>query len=458
MTIAFGQLTSNDSDVDGDLLTVSAVRDRANGHASIVDGQVQFQAAHGFTGGSSFDYLSDDGHGGQTWATAYVNVVAPPNQYPTADLTGSFGSGNYPWMQSFEVQFLVTDDSAWRAASTQIQLVSASFHARTGYDDSGNPFDEWIDASQSYTLSRTDDRGAFEFNGYFDLLKTDWLLTDDEGLTNHWYFEVTGYFLYANQWWIYYSSSTEHSGYYYPPVILDLNGDGVHFTALENSKVTMDVNFDGIQDKMAWAGNDDGVLVWDKDHNHQITDASEFGFQTLKAGAQTDLEGLQALDSNGNWQLDAGDAKFSEFAVWQDANGNGKTDANEFKSLSDLQIASINLKSDGQMRDAGTLLANSVSGESDAVVMGNSGFTRTDGSTGQSVDAMLAYELGNKPAHTDAQMAELVRQALLFNQMCNTALISDASALGFFPIEQDLTVHDWLASISDDAHQSLHAT
>ena len=361
-------------------------------------------------------------------------------------------------MQSFEVQFLVTDDSAWRAASTQIQLVSASFHARTGYDDSGNPFDEWIDASQSYTLSRTDDRGAFEFNGYFDLLKTDWLLTDDEGLTNHWYFEVTGYFLYANQWWIYYSSSTEHSGYYYPPVILDLNGDGVHFTALENSKVTMDVNFDGIQDKMAWAGNDDGVLVWDKDHNHQITDASEFGFQTLKAGAQTDLEGLQALDSNGNWQLDAGDAKFSEFAVWQDANGNGKTDANEFKSLSDLQIASINLKSDGQMRDAGTLLANSVSGESDAVVMGNSGFTRTDGSTGQSVDAMLAYELGNKPAHTDAQMAELVRQALLFNQMCNTALISDASALGFFPIEQDLTVHDWLASISDDAHQSLHAT
>lgn len=456
MIISFSELTSNDSDVDGDLLTVSAVRDHANGHASIVDGQVQFQATTGFTGAASFDYLSDDGHGGQTWATAYVNVVTP-NRYPIADQTSASGSGYYPWLQSFQVTFTIADDSASSAAATRMQLSSATFHTPENYDEDGNPIGGWIDASQSYTLSRTGDSGYFKFSGYFDFLKTDWLLTDDQGLTNHWYYDITGYFLSAGQWWIYYSSFTEHTGYYYPPVILDLNGDSVHFTSLQNSNVTMDVNFDGIQDKMAWAGNDDGVLVWDKDHNHQITDASEFGFQTLKANAQTDLEGLQALDTNGNGLLDAGDDKFAEFAVWQDANGNGKTDANEFKTLSELNIASINLKSDGQMRDAGTLLTSSGSGESDAVVMGNAAFTRTDGSTGLVADAMLAYEPGHVTAAADAQVAEVVHQALLFNQMCNTASASDAAALAFVPIETDVTVQDLLATSSEGSHQTLQA-
>ncbi len=167
---------------------------------------------------------------------------------------------------------------------------------------------------------------------------------------------------------------------------------------------------------------------------------------------------MQALDTNSNGQLDAGDAKFSEFAVWQDANGNGKTDASEFKSLSDRQIASINLQSDGQMRDAGTSLAHSSSGESDAVVMGSTNYTRIDGSTGQAADAMLAYEPGHKTAQADAQAAEFIRQALLFNQMCNTASTSDGLPLTFVSISQELTVQDLLATLSDNAHHSLQAT
>jgi len=302
------------------------------------------------------------------------------------------------------------------------------------------------------------DAGVFIVSGpSFDLLETTWTLTDENGLKNIWHFNVYGFGA-TNGAIFNYTEWNEHTGTYYPPVVLDLNGDSVHFTPLQSSNVTMDVNFDGIQDKMAWAGNDDGVLVWDKDHNHQITDASEFGFQTLKADAQTDLEGLQALDTNGNGLLDAGDDKFAEFAVWQDANGNGKTDANEFKTLSELNIASINLKSDGQMRDAGTLLANSGSGESDAVVMGNAAFTRTDGSTGLVADAMLAYEPGRvAAAEVDAQVAEVVRQALLFNQMCNTAPVSDAAALAFVPIETDVTVQDLLATASEASHQTLQA-
>ncbi len=456
ISIAFGQLTSNDSDVDGDSLTVSAVRDHANGHASIVDGQVQFQAATGFTGGASFDYLSDDGHGGQTWATAYVNVVAPPNQYATVDYKGGYGYLVDPNRAGrVEVNFSISDDGP--VGSVQMVLTSARLNT-WGYTWLPIPYFYRGIQYTDYSISMSGDAGVFTVSGpSFDLLETTWTLTDESGLKNVWHFNVYGFGA-TDGAFFYYTTWNEHSGTYYPPIILDLNGDGLHFTSLQNSQVTVDVNLDGIQDKMAWAGNNDGVLVWDKDHNHRITDVSEFGFQSLKAGAQTDLEGLQALDTNFNGQLDAGDEKFSEFAIWQDANGNGKTDANEFKSLSDLQIASINLKSDGQMRDAGTLLANSGSGESDAVVMGNTTFTRTDGSTGQAADAMLAYEPGHQTTQADAQAAEFVRQALLFNQMCNTASTSDAVPLTFVPIAQEVTVQDLLATLSDNAHHSLQAT
>jgi hypothetical protein len=457
MTVEFSQLTSNDSDVDGDSLTVSAVRDHANGHASIVDGQVQFQATTGFTGAASFDYLSDDGHGGKTWAMAYVNVAPPPNQYPTASLIAGLGHGYYPWMNWVQITFGIEDDTPQSAVAVRMQLMDATFHTPEGYDENEVPVGGWIDASYSYTTSRDGNRGNFIFHGFFDLLKTNWLLTDEDGLTNQWHFEITKQELNGGHWGFYVDSYNQHSGYFIPPIVLDLNGDGIHFTSLQNSNVKIDVNSDGILDTMAWAGNDDGVLIWDKDQNHQITDASEFCFQTLKFDAQTDLEGLQTLDTNGNGLLDAGDDEFAEFAVWQDANDNGKIDANELKTLDEQNIVSINLKSDGQMRDAGTLLINSGSGESDAVVMGNAVFARADGSSGLVADAMLAYEQGRVEA-IDARAAEFVRQALLFNQMCNTASSLSANALAYVPIENDWTVQDLLVSICDSVHQSSQAT
>ncbi|MEZ0277004.1 MAG: hypothetical protein ACAH88_18995, partial [Roseimicrobium sp.] len=45
--------------------------------------------------------------------------------------------------------------------------------------------------------------------------------------------------------------------------------------------------------------------------------------------------------------LDSADEMFANFGVWQDANGNGLSDAGEFQSLADLGIASISLYSDG---------------------------------------------------------------------------------------------------------------
>ena len=64
-TIAFAELTANDTDGDGDPLTVSEVGGATGGTVAIQDGAVVFTAAAGFNGTAGFDYTVDDGKGGR---------------------------------------------------------------------------------------------------------------------------------------------------------------------------------------------------------------------------------------------------------------------------------------------------------------------------------------------------------------------------------------------------------
>jgi hypothetical protein len=140
-------------------------------------------------------------------------------------------------------------------------------------------------------------------------------------------------------------------------VVLDLNRDG----ELSYSQVLMDANSDGQPDHSAWVAATDGVLVWDQHHDGHVHDHSQYTFaqHDTTAAAQgrtaTDLSGLAAaFDTNHDGVFDAQDALFAEFAVWQDSNQNGETDAGEVRSLADWGIASMNLQSDGVARSPAT--------------------------------------------------------------------------------------------------------
>src|SRR5262249_28071107 len=77
-------LTGNDSDVDGDALTVSAVGNAVHGTVSIDgSGNVVFTPAANYNGQASFSYTVSDGHGGTATATVTVNVTAV-NDAPVA--------------------------------------------------------------------------------------------------------------------------------------------------------------------------------------------------------------------------------------------------------------------------------------------------------------------------------------------------------------------------------------
>ena len=164
------------------------------------------------------------------------------------------------------------------------------------------------------------------------------------------------------------------------PIAIDLNGDGFSFTDVDDSNVFFDINGDGWRRKVAWLNPNDGLLAIDENNNGKVDDGLELSFARFKQGAQTDLQGLAAFDSNGDGKFTALDAKWAQFGVWQDANSNGVSDAGEFRGLGDLGITEVGLTSDGQFRV--------INGQT---VHGLGTATKADGSVLQVADVTLKY-------------------------------------------------------------------
>ena len=115
-----------------------------------------------------------------------------------------------------------------------------------------------------------------------------------------------------------------------PPVVLDLNRDG-EFALIGD-------------DKGGWVGPGDGLLAVDRDGSGVIDSLSEVAFVEEDARARTDLEGLAyGFDSNGDGVVNNQDGRFDELKVFQDTNGNRRSDAGELKTLTEAGITSIDV-------------------------------------------------------------------------------------------------------------------
>ncbi|WP_338424246.1 beta strand repeat-containing protein [Sphingopyxis kveilinensis] len=154
------------------------------------------------------------------------------------------------------------------------------------------------------------------------------------------------------------------------PVTLDLDGDGLDFVSA-SAGAAFDYDGDGAREATSWVGSGDGILARDANGDGVVNDGGEIVFSV---GGSTDLEGLRLqYDSNGDGRLSAEDTAFASFGVWQDGNGNGISEAGEYRSLADLGIVSITLASDGNAY---------VAGAGEVIVHGEASYTRADGSTG----------------------------------------------------------------------------
>ncbi|OCW56502.1 tandem-95 repeat protein [Hoeflea olei] len=123
------------------------------------------------------------------------------------------------------------------------------------------------------------------------------------------------------------------------PIVLDLNGDGLHFT-----DAAFDLDQDGVADRIGWPSGGDGLLVADLDGSGAIEHGNEVFSPGFNGGDFADsLDALASFDSNGDGRIDAGDLRFGDIKLWVDGNGDGLTDAGELLSLDEAGIAAIDL-------------------------------------------------------------------------------------------------------------------
>ncbi|RNF52003.1 retention module-containing protein [Marinomonas hwangdonensis] len=76
LVISADSLLANDTDADGDTLTVTSISNAQNGYAYMDSaGVIHFTPLQGFTGVATFDYTISDGRGGSDTATASIQVT-----------------------------------------------------------------------------------------------------------------------------------------------------------------------------------------------------------------------------------------------------------------------------------------------------------------------------------------------------------------------------------------------
>ncbi|WP_294873064.1 cadherin-like domain-containing protein, partial [Sulfuricurvum sp. RIFCSPLOWO2_12_FULL_43_24] len=88
LTILPATLLSNDSDIDGNTLSIIGVQDATNGTVALVDGNIVFTPNTNYNGPASFTYTISDGQGGSDTATVNINVT-PVNDTPTIEVTAN---------------------------------------------------------------------------------------------------------------------------------------------------------------------------------------------------------------------------------------------------------------------------------------------------------------------------------------------------------------------------------
>jgi len=238
----------------------------------------------------------------------------------------------------------------------------------------------WNGNGQAVALDATNDFGS-DLNG---LYKNDWTYQQikwDNGGTApsngggydpyyYYYFSNNGYSLGVTNPFLF-------------PVVLDMDGDGVELVQQSDSKAWFDVKGNGYRSHIGWVAPDDGMLVIDLGADGKIDQPKELSIALWTSQTtDTDLEALASVfDTNKDGKFDSRDARFSEFRIWQDKNGDGISDDGELKTLAAAGVQSINLN---------VAKTDWVNGGNK--ISGFTTFTKTNGSVNWAADVGLGYE------------------------------------------------------------------
>ncbi|SFQ73487.1 hypothetical protein SAMN05216567_1329 [Variovorax sp. OK605] len=180
------------------------------------------------------------------------------------------------------------------------------------------------------------------------------------------------------------------------PVVLDLDNKGARemLSPLSSSSPIFDIAGDGQQHRTAWASAGEGILAIDADGTGKLDQQKDIVFTDWEAGATSDMQALRdVFDTNQDGQLDARDARWTDFRVVVDGR---------VETLDRLGIASIGLTPQGE----------AIHYSDGSSINGTSLFTRTDGSTGLAGDAAFRYDPTSASGDAGSKLSTVQTQAV----------------------------------------------
>jgi hypothetical protein len=136
------------------------------------------------------------------------------------------------------------------------------------------------------------------------------------------------------------------------PVIVDLAGDGIHLSGPDDGVIFP--LHRGSPGLWSWTlpGTNDAWLALDINGNGRIDDGSElFGDGSIQSVNTNDPNGFLALayydqpgqGGNGDGQIDAQDAIWTQLRLWRDANHDGVSTQSELLAMGDVGVYSFSL-------------------------------------------------------------------------------------------------------------------
>ncbi|WP_448549269.1 hypothetical protein [Thalassotalea fusca] len=130
-----------------------------------------------------------------------------------------------------------------------------------------------------------------------------------------------------------------------PPIVLDMDQNGIDFIDVKESKFKIDVNNDGVLDDVTWPKKGNAVLFADWNSSGILDSRTEIMFSLFsRKKMATDLEGLKLFDYQNDGIIDSQDNVYEKLFIWDDYNENGICEASEVKPLASLNLT-LNLKS-----------------------------------------------------------------------------------------------------------------
>jgi hypothetical protein len=151
---------------------------------------------------------------------------------------------------------------------------------------------------------------------------------------------------------------------YGSPVVIDVNGDGIHLTGPEEG-VEFALGPSSLSYRVSWTrpASDDAWLVLDRNGNGTIDNGLElFGNHTPQpppppGEVRNGFLALMVFDrpangGDGNSLIDRNDSVFNSLRLWQDVNHNGVSEPSELHELKSLGVESISVYyQDSRRRD-----------------------------------------------------------------------------------------------------------